>query len=129
MGYEALYKTYDSEFKQMSIFETKIIQARCILSTETKLTMINQKRGGSETSYVVARAPFYNPNNVKAEIRVYLGKSEEIGDDLDKLANNSKFMNNAEKLIVNAMIKIMENNNAATKKTKKKNEEKEHNKM
>lgn len=95
-------------FKLMAELETTIIQARCALATDTKLTMINQKRGGSETSYVVARAHFYNPDNVKAEMRVYLGKTEELGDDLTKLSNDKKFMDNAEKLMVKAMVEVMQ---------------------
>ena len=108
--YARILRTKEIEelFKQMAELETTIIQARCTLVTETKLTMINQKRGGSETSYVVARAPFYNPENVKAEIRVYLGRAEELGNDLTKLSNDNKFMKNAEKLIVNAMVEVME---------------------
>jgi hypothetical protein len=114
-------KANEKLFQELASLETTIIQARSILTAETKLTMINQKRGGSETSYVAARAPFFNPNNVKAEIRVYLGKSEEIGDDLEKLSKDSKFMKNAEKLIVNAMIEIMEANGPTAKKKKKRN--------
>lgn len=101
-------KEIEELFKQMAELETTIIQSRCTLATQTKLTLINQKRGGSETSYVVARAPFYNPENVKAEIRVYLGRAEELGNDLDKLSNENKFMKNAEKLIINAMVEVME---------------------
>lgn len=89
--YLQLIKNNKKLFKKLASLETTIMQVRCILATEVKLTMINQKRGGSETSYVVARAPFFNPNNVKAEIRVYLGKTEEIGNDLEMLSMDSKF--------------------------------------
>ncbi len=94
-------------FEKMAEIETTIIQARCALVTETKLTMVNQKRGGSETSYVVARAPFYNPDNVKAEIRVYLGKAEDLGSDLVKLSSDQSFMDRAENLVVKAMMEVM----------------------
>lgn len=119
--YAQLISTHEPLFQEMASLETIIIQSRSILAAKTKLTMINQRRGGSETSYVVARALFFNPNNVKSEIRVYLGKSKEIGSDLEKLSNDAKFMNNAEKLIVDAMIEIMEAGGAAAKMKKKKN--------
>ncbi len=90
-------------FSRLEKLETAIVQHRSALATEVKLTMLNQKRGGSETSYVVARAPFYNPNNVKAEIRAYLGKAEELGGDLDKLSNDREFMKNAELVLVKSM--------------------------
>lgn len=90
-------------FARLARLETAIVQHRSMLDTEVKLTLLNQKRGGSETSYVVARAPFYNPNNVKAEIRAYLGKAEDLGSDLVKLANDPEFMKMAELALVKSM--------------------------
>lgn len=94
-------------FARLERLETAIVQHRSILATEVKLTLLNQKRGGSETSYVVARAPFYNPNNVKAEIRAYLGKAEDLGNDLVKLSNDPAFMKMAESEIVSSMEEYM----------------------
>lgn len=96
---------------RMKELETLIVQSRSIISTVTKLSMINQNRGGSETSYIIARAPFYNPDNVKAEIRVYLGKTEEIGRSIEELSKDHKFMDDAERQIVNAMKEVMEKSN------------------
>lgn len=95
-------------FNKMRLLETKMVQARCLIDTKVKLSMINQKRGGSETSYIIARAPFYNPDNVKAEIRVYLGKTEDIGRSVEELSRDIKFMDNAEQQIVSAMKEVME---------------------
>jgi hypothetical protein len=95
-------------FNRMKELETLIVQSRSLIGTTIKLSMINQKRGGSETSYIIARAPFFNPENVKAEIRVYLGKTEEIGRSIEELSNDSKFMEEAEIQIVNAMKEVME---------------------
>lgn len=94
-------------FARLERLETAIVQHRSVLATEVKLTLLNQKRGGSETSYVVARAPFYNPNNVKAEIRAYLGKAEDLGNDLVKLSNDPAFMKMAESEIVSSMEEYM----------------------
>lgn len=90
-------------FDKLEKLETAIVQHRSLLVTDVKLTLLNQKRGGSETSYVVARAPFYNPNNIKAEIRAYLGKVEELGNDLNKLTNDKDFMKIAELELVKSM--------------------------
>jgi hypothetical protein len=95
-------------FNRMKELETLIVQSRSIINTVTKLSMINQNRGGSETSYIIARAPFFNPDNVKAEIRVYLGKTEEIGRSIEELSKDHKFMDDAERQIVNAMKEVME---------------------
>ena len=97
-------------FNRMKELETLIVQSRSIISSPTKLSMINQKRGGSETSYIIARASFYNPDNIKAEIRVYLGKTEEIGRSVEELSRDTKFMDDAEKQIVKAMKEVMEKN-------------------
>ena len=97
-------------FSRMKELETLIVQSRSIISSPTKLSMINQKRGGSETSYIIARASFYNPDNVKAEIRVYLGKTEEIGRSVEELSRDTRFMDDAEKQIVKAMKEVMEKN-------------------
>lgn len=97
-------------FNRMKELETLIVQSRSIISSPTKLSMINQKRGGSETSYIIARASFYNPDNVKAEIRVYLGKTDEIGRSVEELSRDTRFMDDAEKQIVKAMKEVMEKN-------------------
>jgi hypothetical protein len=94
-------------FARLARLETAIVQHRSVLATDVKLTLLDQQRGGSETSYVVARAPFYNPNNVKAEIRAYLGKAEDLGSDLVKLSNDSEFMKMAELSLVSSMAEYM----------------------
>lgn len=94
-------------FARLARLETAIVQYRSMLDTPVKLTLLNQKRGGSETSYVVARAPFFNPNNVKAEIRAYLGKAEDLGNDLVKLSNDPEFMRMAELALVSSMEEYM----------------------
>jgi hypothetical protein len=94
-------------FARLARLETAIVQHRSMLDTEVKLTLLNQKRGGSETSYIVARAPFFNPNNVKAEIRAYLGKAEDLGTDLVKLSNDLEFMKMAEFALVSSMEEYM----------------------
>jgi hypothetical protein len=110
---KADYKKIIDDYKVKQIFarlerlETAIVQHRSMLDTEVKLTLLNQKRGRSEASYVVARAPFYNPNNVKAEIRAYLGKAEDLGTDLVKLTNDPEFMKMAELSLVSSMAEYM----------------------
>lgn len=92
-------------FSKLEKLETAIVQHRSILATEVKLGILNQKRGGSETSYVIARAPFYHPNKVKSEVTTYLGKTEVLGNDLVKLANDPEFMKRAELELVSSMLR------------------------
>jgi hypothetical protein len=90
-------------FDRLEKLETAIVQHRSILATEVKLGLLNQKRGGSETSYVIARAPFYHPNKVKSEICVYMGKTKDLGSDLVMLANDAEFMKRAELELISSM--------------------------
>jgi len=100
-------EAFKNMMNELADLETTIIQARNILVTDVKLTLLHQERGGCVSDYVVARANFYNPNNVKAEIRVYLGKANEIGRSIQELSLDSKFMANAEKQLVLAMKEII----------------------
>ena len=95
-------------FNKMKNLETYISNSRSIIDTNIKLSEVNQNRGKSDISYIVARAPFYIPDNLKAEIRVYLGKKEEIGKEVDKLSKDQKFLDHAEVQIVHAMKEILD---------------------
>ena len=94
-----------NKFRQL---ENLIIQSENILNCNVKLGMVNQKRGGSETSYIIGRCFFYNPDNVKDEIRVYIGKTEEIGRSLEELSSDAGFMKKTEELLVTSMKEIFD---------------------
>lgn len=94
-----------NKFRQL---ENLIIQSENILNTNVKLGVVNQKRGGSETSYIIGRCFFYNPENVKDEIRVYIGKTEEIGRSLEELSSDAEFMKKTEELLVISMKEIFD---------------------
>jgi len=105
--YKALLEKYNHVFENMADYEKKMIQLRNILFPVVKLTLVKQQRGNEEVQYVVARAPFYNPNIKKPEIRVYLGKSEDFDADIENLSKDKAFMKKAEEQIVHAMFLLM----------------------
>lgn len=105
-----------NKFRQL---ENLIIQSENILNTNVKLGMVNQKRGGSETSYIIGRCFFYNPENVKDEIRVYIGKTEEIGRSLEELSSDAEFMKKTEELLVISMKEIFDRQRVEVIKTLK----------
>jgi hypothetical protein len=97
-------------FEKLRYLEQIILQSRAVIYSEIKLSEVNQNRGKSDISYVVARAPFYQPHLIKPELRVYLGKIKEIGKSIKELEKDTEFMQEAEILIVKEMEKILKKN-------------------
>jgi hypothetical protein len=88
--------------------ETEMIQARCFLNMDVKLGITKRViKSGEKVEYVIARAPFYRPGYVRSELTVYMGGTQELGSDLEKLKNNTKFMSNAYEELRDVMIKEM----------------------
>jgi hypothetical protein len=105
---------YKSEIKQniklfidLAEYEMKIMQLINILNPVIKLTLVKQQRGDMEVQYVVARAPFFNPKIKKQEIRVYLGKTDDLSSNIVKLSKDQDFMRNAKNQIIEAMFNVM----------------------
>jgi hypothetical protein len=88
--------------------ETEMIQSRCFLNIDVKLGITKRViKSGEKVEYVIARAPFYRPGYVRSELTVYMGGTQELGNDLEKLKNNTKFMSNAYEELRDVMIKEM----------------------
>lgn len=88
--------------------ETEMIQARCFLNMDVKLGITKRIiKSGEKVEYVIARAPFYRPGYVRSDLTVYMGGTQELGNDLEKLKNNTKFMSNAYEELRDVMIKEM----------------------
>ncbi len=104
--YEKLIEDDQSKllFNKLAQLETRIIQLRCVVDTkEIKFSRGFQKKGVSETEFLIARAPFYIPNQVRSEIRVYIGKIHELGD-VERKLKDKDFLNEVEEIVVQAMI-------------------------
>ena len=100
------------EFRQMLdklvALEIEMIQSRCFLNIDVKLGITKRViKSGEKVEYVIARAPFYRPGYVRSELTVYMGGTQELGNDLDKLRKDKKFMSNAYEELRDAMIKEM----------------------
>ena len=88
--------------------ETEMIQSRCFLNIDVKLGITKRViKSGEKVEYVIARAPFYRPGYVRSELTVYMGGTQELGNDLEKLKKNTKFMSNAYEELRDVMIKEM----------------------
>lgn len=88
--------------------ETEMIQARCLLNMDIKLGITKRVvKSGEKVEYIIARSPFYRPGYVRSELTVYLGSTQEFGNDLESLKADETFMSNAYEELRDAMIKEM----------------------
>jgi hypothetical protein len=99
--------TRDEDFltilRRLGDLEIALLMARSILATSISIGEMKLKRGNSDRSYAFARAAFYSPDNVKNEIRVYLGSIDEIGKTLEELRRDPRFLDLCESTIVKEM--------------------------
>ena len=99
---------FRSILEKLVELETQMIQFRCFLNIEIKLGISKRViKSGEKVEYVIARAPFYRPGYVRSELTVYMGGTQELGNDLEKLKNDPKFMSNAYEELRDVMIKEM----------------------
>jgi hypothetical protein len=104
--------TQGDEFQRMLTklldLETEMIQARCFLNIDIKLGITKRViKSGEKVEYIIARAPFYRPGYVRSEITVYMGSTQELGSDLEKLKEDRLFISNADFELRSAMMKEM----------------------
>jgi hypothetical protein len=100
---------FDSTLKRLRNLEVAILMYRSIVSTTISIGEMKLNRSGSEKSYAFVRAPFFAPDNVKNEIRVYMGTIEELNKSIDELKKDTIFLDRCEQEVVEAMtIKLNE---------------------
>jgi hypothetical protein len=83
--------------------EIAILMYRSMVSPTITIGEMKLNRHGSEKSYAFVRAPFFAPDNVKNEIRVYMGTIEELKKPIEELRRDSKFLDECEQLVIKAM--------------------------
>ncbi len=111
--YKEAYRQYHSIFTNTDFrqfigrlvrAEVQMVQTRCLLEIEPKYTILKQKdKDDNFIMYIVARAPFYRSGLKRDEITYYVGKTEDWGDDLDKLKNDPNFR----KAAIDGLTKLM----------------------
>jgi hypothetical protein len=100
---------FDSTLKRLRNLEVAILMYRSIVSATISIGEMKLNRSGSEKSYAFVRAPFFAPDNVKNEIRVYMGTIEELNKSIDELKKDTTFLDRCEQEVVEAMtIKLNE---------------------
>lgn len=97
-----------TEMRLYKYLETIIINTQFLLNLNFKISFLTQKKGLSKRTYLIAKAPFYFPDAVRQEARVYVRKNAlelyeiEDGEKIEDYQSNSEIMNQArEQLIIN----------------------------
>ena len=97
-----------TEMRLYKYLETIIINTQFLLNLNFKISFLTQKKGLSKRTYLIAKAPFYFPDAVRQEARVYVRKNAielyeiEDGEKIEDYQSNSEIMNQArEQLITN----------------------------
>ena len=102
-------RVFESTLNRLRNLEIAILMYRSIASPTISIGEMKLNRSGSEKSYAFVRAPFFAPDNVKNEIRVYMGTIDELNKSIDELKKDPTFLDRCEQEVVEAMtIKLNE---------------------
>ncbi len=94
--YKELYsnEVFVDFLDDIAAIETLILQYRSLygIQSNLKLGTLKRTKDGVQKNYIVARCPFYNPNTVKTEIKVYLGTTDKESRSIEELSKDPKFI-------------------------------------
>ncbi|MHA8072027.1 hypothetical protein V7S77_08915 [Aquirufa ecclesiirivi] len=98
-----------TELRLYKYLETIIINTQFILNLNFKISFLTQKKGLTKRTYLIAKAPFYLPDAVRQEARVYVRKNVtelyeiEDGDKIENYQSNELVMKNARAQLLSSM--------------------------
>jgi hypothetical protein len=94
----------------LAAIETLVLQYRSLygIKKNVKLGTLKRTSNGVEKTYILARCPFYNPNTIKTEIKVYLGTTDAESRSITELFQDEKYMLKAYDEVFKAMKTIIE---------------------
>ena len=111
--YKELYtnEEFVNFLDDLAAVETLMLQYRSLygIKGNLKLGTLKRTKDGVEKNYIVARCPFYNPNTVKTEIKVYLGTTDKESRSIEELMKDPKYMLKACDEVFKGMKVIIEN--------------------
>lgn len=98
-----------TELRLYKYLETIIINTQFLLNLNFKISFLTQKKGLSKRTYLIAKAPFYYPDAVRQEARVYVRKSAielyeiEDGENIEDYQSKDEVMNQAKDQLISHM--------------------------
>ena len=121
--YEYDSMVHDPKFEvylqRLRNLEIAILMYRSLASPTISIGEMKMNRGNSEKSYAYARAPFYAPDNIKNEIRVYMGSMDEYSRTIDQLRFDTNFLKKCEIELKKVMEQKLEEQIQILKNTKR----------
>lgn len=98
-----------TELRLFKHLETIIINTQFLLNLNFKISFLTQKKGLSKRTYLIAKAPFYLPDAVRQEARVYVRKNAaelfeiEDGEGIEDYQSDEKIMQLAKEQLLSSM--------------------------
>jgi hypothetical protein len=98
-----------TELRLFKHLETIIINTQFLLNLNFKISFLKQKKGLSTRTYLIAKAPFYLPDAVRQEARVYVRKNAvelyeiEDGERIEDYQCDEKVMQLAKEQLLSSM--------------------------
>jgi len=98
-----------TELRLFKHLETIIINTQFLLNLNFKISFLTQKKGLSKRTYLIAKAPFYLPDAVRQEARVYVRKNVlelyeiEDGEKIEDYQSNETIMKAAKEQLLASM--------------------------
>ena len=99
---------FELHLKKLRNLEIAILMYRSLAFPTISIGEMKMNRGNSEKSYAFVRAPFYAPDNIKNEIRVYMGSLDDYKKTIDELKFDTKFLDKCEIELKKAMEQKLE---------------------
>lgn len=110
--YKELYsnEVFVDFLDDIAAVETLMLQYRSLygIKSNVKLGTLKRTTNGVEKTYIVARCPFYNPNTIKTEIKVYMGTTEHEARNVEELSQDVKYMLNVYNEVFKGMKAIID---------------------
>jgi hypothetical protein len=96
--------------------ELTLVQLAQMNDPELTIGTIKQDRGSEVVEYVIVRSPFIEPGKKRKEVRVYLGRLDEMKKSLAQLRKDPKFIEMARQKVLDEMTKVFKETQKNTKR-------------
>jgi hypothetical protein len=99
---------FEIYLQRLRNLEIAILMYRSLAFPVMSIGEMKMNRGNSDKSYAFVRAPFYSPDNLRNEIRVYMGSMDEFSKTIEELKHDAEFLDRCEVELKKAMQKKLD---------------------
>jgi hypothetical protein len=110
--YNDNFERINDKLRYLVMLEELILQYRSMENlNEIKFSIV-------KGSFIYARSPFFRLKNSTKDLRIIVGKTEFLGNNISKLEQNKDFIDNAMSNMRKSMKKLIDNTKSELKKYK-----------